>query len=187
MKQHIVWISCLLLIGYVYYTISMRDTILGTTHDGITAYATNGVSRHANQINWEGQTIVTGLQWECVEFVRRYFLLTRGLTFKSVQQADEIWGLLTFMDVETKTDVPCMHYNIGTINPQRGDILVWSVSKQYPFGHVAVILRDTDNKLGMVEIAEQQGGPWAAPHYSRRISLGSTPNLLGIVRVYHKK
>jgi hypothetical protein len=186
MKQHLVWIGCLLLIGYVYYTISTRNALLGTTKDGVSAYA-NGTSQDVHQVEWKGQTIVTGLQWECVEFVRRYLLLTRGLTFKSVQQADEIWGLLTFIDAETKIDVPCMHYNIGTIRPQHGDVLVWSTSKQYPSGHVAIILRGTDDKLGMVEIAEQQGGPWTTPHYSRRISLGSTPNLLGIVRVYHKK
>lgn len=185
--KHLVWVSCLLLIGYVYYTISTKHTLLGTTHNGISAYATNGVSKDVNRVEWKGHTIVTGLQWECVEFVRRYVLLTQGLTFKNVKQADEIWGLLTFMDVETKTEVPCMHYNIGTINPQRGDILVWAPSEQYPFGHVAIILHHTDNKLGMVEIAEQQGDAWSTPHYSRRIPLGATPNLLGIVRVYHKK
>jgi hypothetical protein len=76
-----------------------------------------------------------------------------------------------------------MHYNVGTINPRRGDILVWSTSEQYPFGHVAIILHDTDDKLGTVEIAEQQGTAWITPHYSRRLSLGTTPNLLGIVRV----
>jgi hypothetical protein len=185
--KHIVWVSCLLLVGYICYTISSRSTLLGTTRDGISAYATNSVSKDVNRVEWKGQTIVTGLQWECVEFVRRYVLLTQGLTFKSVKQADEIWGLLTFIDVKTKTDVPCMHYNIGTINPQRGDILVWAPSEQYPFGHVAVILHHMDDKLGMVEIAEQQGDAWATPHYSRRIILGKIPNLLGIVRVYHKK
>ena len=187
MKQHIVWVGCLLLIGYVCYTFSTKDVLLGITYNGISAYASYPSSKDVNQIVWKGQTIVTGLQWECVEFVRRYFILTRGLTFKSVKQADEIWGLLTFIDMETKTEVPCMHYNIGTINPQRDDILVWAPSEQYPFGHVAIILYHTDDKLGTVEIAEQQGGAWNTLHYSRRISLGKTPNLLGIVRVYHKK
>jgi glutathionylspermidine amidase/synthetase len=185
--KHLVWISCFLLLGYVWYTISSRNTLLGTTRDGVSAYATNGASQDVNRVVWKGQTIVTGLKWECVEFVRRYLLLTRGLTFKNVKQADEIWGLLTFIDAETKMDVPCMHYNIGTIRPQSGDVLVWSTSKIYPSGHVAIILRGTEDKLGMVEIAEQQGDAWAAPDYSRRISLDSTPHLLGIVRVYHKK
>jgi hypothetical protein len=110
-------------------------------------------------------------------------LLTRGIIFKNVKQADEIWGLLTFIKVDDNTEVPCMHYNVGTINPRRGDILVWGISERDPFGHVSVILHDTDDKLGTVEIAEQNWGAWAAPHYSRRISLGTTPNLLGIVRV----
>jgi len=184
MKPHIVWVSCILLIGYVCYKYSTQHTLLGTTRNGVSAYATHRtVPQDVHRVEWKGQTIVTGLQWECVEFVRRYMLLTRGLLFKNVKQADEIWGLLTFMDVDTKTDVPCMHYNVGTINPRHGDILVWSTSEQYPFGHVAVILHNTDDKLGMVEIAEQQGTAWAAPHYSRRISLGTTPNLLGIVRI----
>lgn len=180
--KYLVWASCLLLIGYVCYTISTKHTLLGTTWNGIPAYATH-LSQDVNRIEWKGKTIVTGLQWECVEFVRRYVLMTKGLLFRNVKQADEIWGLLTFIDVDTKADVPCMHYNIGTISPRRGDILVWAVSEHNPFGHVAVILHDTDDKLGTVEIAEQNLGAWAAPHYSRRISLGTTPNLLGIVRV----
>lgn len=183
MKQHIVWVSCLLLLGYVYYTYSTHNTLLGTTREGVSAYTSNGASKDVNQIIWKGNTIVTGLQWECAEFVRRYLLMTRGIIFKDVKQADEIWGLLTFIDVETKTEVPCMHYNIGTIRPKRGDVLVWGISEKYPFGHVAVILHDTDDKLGTVEIAEQNWGAWTAPHYSRRISLGNTPNLLGIVRI----
>jgi hypothetical protein len=181
--KHLVWVSCLLLVGYVCYTYSARNTLLGTTREGISAYATNGLPQDVNRVEWKGQSIVTGLQWECVEFVRRYVLMTKGLLFKNVKQADEIWGLLTFMDVDTKADVPCMHYNVGTINPRRGDVLVWSVSEQYPFGHVAVILHDTEDKLGMVEIAEQNWDAWVAPHYSRRISLGTIPNLLGIVRI----
>jgi hypothetical protein len=184
MKQHLVWVSCLLLIGYVYYTYVTHHTLLGTTRNGVPAYATNhSLPQDVNRVEWKGRTIVTGLQWECVEFVRRYLLMTRGLLFKDVKQADEIWGLLTFINVDTMIEVPCMHYNIGTINPRRGDVLVWSTSEQYPFGHVAVILHDTDDKLGTVEIAEQQCGAWVAPHYSRRLSLGTTPNLLGIVRV----
>ena len=182
--KHLIWVSCILLIGYVCYTISSKHILLGTTRDGVSAYATNHVgTQDINQITWKGKTIVTGLQWECVEFVRRYMLLTRGLLFKNVKQADEIWGLLTFIKVDDNTEVPCMHYNVGTINPRRGDILVWGISERDPFGHVSVILHDTDDKLGTVEIAEQNWGAWAAPHYSRRISLGTTPNLLGIVRV----
>ena len=180
--KHLVWVSCILLIGYVCYAYSTHHTLLGTTREGVSAYATH-LSQDVNRVEWKGRTIVTGLQWECVEFVRRYVLMTRGLLFKNVKQADEIWGLLTFMNVDTMIEVPCMHYNVGTINPRRGDILVWSTSEEYPFGHVAVILHDTDDKLGTVEIAEQQGTAWAAPHYSRRLSLGTTPNLLGIVRV----
>ena len=181
--KHLIWVSCILLIGYVCYTISSKHILLGTTRDGVPAYATQQVIHDVNRVEWKGKTIVTGLQWECVEFVRRYMLLTRGLLFKNVKQADEIWGLLTFIKVDDNTEVPCMHYNVGTINPRRGDILVWGISERDPFGHVSVILHDTDDKLGTVEIAEQNWGAWAAPHYSRRISLGTTPNLLGIVRV----
>lgn len=181
--KHLIWVSCILLIGYVCYTISSKHILLGTTRDGVSAYATQQVIHDVNRVEWKGKTIVTGLQWECVEFVRRYMLLTRGIIFKNVKQADEIWGLLTFIKVDDNTEVPCMHYNVGTINPRRGDILVWGISERDPFGHVSVILHDTDDKLGTVEIAEQNWGAWAAPHYSRRISLGTTPNLLGIVRV----
>lgn len=183
MKQHLVWVSCLLFIGYICYTISSRATLLGTTREGVSAYSTHGLPQDVNHVEWNGKSIVTGLQWECVEFVRRYVLLTKGVIFKDVKQADKIWGLLTFIDVDTMMEIPCMHYSIGTINPRRGDILVWSVSEEEPFGHVAVILHDTDDKLGTVEIAEQNRDSWAAPHYSRRISLGTTPHLLGIVRV----
>jgi CHAP domain len=184
MKSHIVWVSCVLLIGYVCYKYSTKHILLGTTRDGISAYATNhSLSQDVNRVVWKGKTIVTGLQWDCVEFVRRYLLMTKGVIFKDVKQADKIWGLLTFIDADTKLDIPCMHYSIGTINPRRGDLLIWAVSEHDPFGHVAVILHDMDNKLGMVEIAEQNWDAWATPHYSRRISLGNTPNLLGIVRV----
>lgn len=183
MNQHIIWISCLFLIGYVYYTFSTQNTILGTTPEGIPAYTSTHSFKEINHVEWKGQTIITGWKWECVEFVRRYLLNTKGIIFKDVTHANEIWGLLNFINVENKTDVPCMHYSIGTISPRRGDILIWADSERNPFGHVAIILQDTDDKLGKVEIAEQNWGTWKAPHYSRRITLGTTPNLLGIIRL----
>ena len=183
MKQHILWVSCLLFIGYVYYTYSTRHTMLGITHDGVSAYASTHSLQEINRVEWKGRAIITGLKWECTEFVRRYLLMTRGIIFKDVKSADKIWGLLTFINVDTMLDVPCMHYNIGTINPRRGDVLIWGISESEPYGHVAVILHDTNDKMGMVEIAEQNWDIWQAPHYSRRISLETTPNLLGIVRI----
>ena len=182
MNQYITWITCLLFLGYVYYTFSTKHTILGTTREGVSAYVAHS-SNEINYVEWKGRTIITGRKWECVEFVRRYLLMTKGIIFKDITSANEIWGLLTFINVENNTEVPCMHYSIGTIRPRRGDVLIWTASEQDPYGHVAIILQETDNVLGTVEIAEQNKGAWKAPHYSRRISLATTPNLLGIIRL----
>ena len=184
MKQIIVWISCLVLIGYVYQYFSTHNTLLGTTTDGIPAYQPYPLgSQEINHVNWKGKSVITGLRWECVEFVRRYLLLTRGIIFKDVKQANQIWGLLTFIDAERNTNIPCMHYGIGTIQPRHGDVLVWAISEENPDGHVAIIVSDTDNHIGKVQIAEQNMGSWKAPHYSRHIDLEKTPDLLGIIRI----
>ena len=179
--KHIV-LCIIVILGYTYYVFSAQNEVLGTTLDGIPAFGNPG-KKELNHVEWKGKSIITGLKWECTEFVRRYLLMTRGIIFKDVRQANIIWGLLTFIDVEKQVEVPCMHYGIGTIAPRRGDILIWAVSEEDPDGHVAVILHDQDDQLGNVYIAEQNTGAWTAPYYSRQIHLGSTPHLLGIIRI----
>lgn len=184
MQQFLAWISCLALIGYAYHTFSTRSVRLGTTEDGVSAFVSSDSSlREINHIKWQGQQLVTGRRWECVEFARRYLIKTKGMIFRDVGRAEEIWNMPTFIDLQTKMEVPCKHYKIGEVVPRQGDLLIWAASEDAPYGHVAIIVQTTNDKRGKVWIAEQNWDNWIAPHYSRTIILFNTPHLLGLIRV----
>lgn len=185
MRRLTAWVSCLALLGYVYHQIATRTKRLGTTEDGVSAYASSDyLLKEINHVTWQGQQILSGRRWECVEFARRYIIQTKGILFKDVGRAEEIWDMTTFFNLRTKSDIPCKHYRVGETMPQRGDLLVWAASEDMPFGHVAVIVQaNGTDKRGAVKIAEQNWDDWVAPHYSRMIHLANSPYLLGIIRI----
>jgi hypothetical protein len=146
--------------------------VLGESPGGVVAYSNCSgtcVSKAANQLG----DVYTGMQWQCVEFARRWLYRTQGLVFESVDNAYNIWdGISYLVDVKTGDRKNLSNLPNGSTElPRRGDLLIWS-SDYLGTGHVAIVMR-VDQQQGYVEVAEQnflnQGWPGS---YARRIRLG---------------
>jgi len=113
----------------------------------------------------------TGTKWQCVEYARRYLLLTFGVTFSSIPMA---WNIFTdidaFQNVADKSPRKInKHLNGSVIPPIVHSLLIWTKACNRT-GHVAVITNVTDS---FVEICEQNWDQkvWKNPNFSRRLPL----------------
>ncbi|CCW63686.1 unnamed protein product [Phytomonas sp. EM1] len=77
--------------------------------------------------------VSTGMQWQCVEYARRYWLLTgspRPVSFTSVEAASDIWDLLTTAHLLDGTTLPLWKHpngapvSRGGAPPRPGDLLL---------------------------------------------------------------
>lgn len=117
-----------------------------------------------------GETkLFTGTKWQCVEYARRYLLLTLGVTFSSIPMA---WNIFTdlnaFENIEDKSPKKIRkHLDGSNIPPRIHSLLIWSKACRRT-GHVAVITNITES---FVEICEQNWDhkEWINPNFSRRL------------------
>ncbi|CAJ1033924.1 CHAP domain containing protein, putative [Leishmania lindenbergi] len=144
------------------------------------------VLNKTGNVVYTSKSFFTGLEWQCVEFARRFWMLSgkpEGAYFDSVVGAADIWNL-TFVRLvsNTSTTLPLQKYsNGGRISeglqaPAPGDIIIYPVQGGgFPYGHVAVITKVDMAMNGAIYVAEQNWGSamWVDPHhnYSRRIPL----------------
>lgn len=145
--------------------------LLGKSSIGVPAYSncsSQCVSRDANQVN----DTYTGMEWQCVEYARRWLFRTEGLVFESVDIAADIWDGISYLvdtgsnDRRNLRNLP----NGSAESPLRGDLLIWS-SDFLGTGHIAVVTR-VDYEAGYVEVAEQNFLNQAWPgKYARRIPM----------------
>ena len=112
----------------------------------------------------------TGMQWQCVEYARRWLLVRRGMVFGSVDFAADIWDEVEHYS-RVADDQPIFTENFpngSSERPRVGDLIVYA--KEYlGTGHVAVVVALADNR---VEVAEQNyfNKPWPGTT-ARRIAL----------------
>ena len=162
------------------------NKIIGKTEEGIEAYE-NLIAYpypHPNHIIISSQKVFTGHKWECVEFVRRFLIATKKITFNDVKTAADIWKLNHFLKLDGKM-VPTRHFTQYSPNvPIKGDILIWYPNPknlETRHGHVAIVV-DADQR-GNVKIAEQNWDDQQWPgNYSRIININNN-NLIGWIRV----
>jgi hypothetical protein len=114
-----------------------------------------------------------GIPFECVEFVRRYFMQTRGLTFPSVVDATDMFYrirelvplkpgpsaqlLQSFVYPYVK---PALHY----LRP--GTMLFWVPNPALKYGHVAIVV---DSDAEHVVVAQQNKSPPIQVHKTRQL------------------
>jgi len=118
-----------------------------------------------------------GLEFQCVELIRRFFTIHKGLTFPDVVDATDFFKRITHFDMtptaKTKTHthththahtVPletCAYpYTLTPLHYLRpGSILFWKYKKtEYPYGHVAMIWKN-DSTLNETYIVQQNLNP----------------------------
>lgn len=119
-----------------------------------------------------------GVVYQCVEYARKWWIINKGITFGSIDSANEILYLTEGKDIRSNKPVPLARSVNGTAKrpPQRGDLIIYYPDRSVPKwanGHVAVVL-DTDLNKGIVSIGEQNylNASWEDPKaYTRKLRL----------------
>lgn len=152
--------------------LSVHDIICGVTDNGVVSYCE--ISKY-NLSDHHFDGLPTGKKWQCVEFVRRYYMQIHRLTFRSVANAYEMMKLTEFIDIDTQQSHPCTFHFPANSTPQKDDILLLEYEK---YGHVAIVVAVEGSNI---RIVEQNWGSWVSPHYSRELSVND-PTIIGWLR-----
>ena len=132
-------------------------SIIGVSH-GVPAYSNCNSSYTSTDNHWSTHTaaaanrpVYTGLEWQCVEYGRRWLIHRRNVTYGSVVGAADIWALKHATSI-TDPNVTVVFRGIpnGQIwdhregklpIPAEGDLIIYPIQPGgMPFGHVAVIV-----------------------------------------------
>lgn len=136
-----------------------------------------------NAIVYRGRLVWTGEKWQCVEYVRRYLLQTRGITFSSVPNAYAMSSLRSMWNLAERREVPVRWFHCSSSHsPRRGDILIL---RDGATGHVGMVHAVMDEDANWLAIADQNyeyGRYWQHPSFAYILSR-SHPDVLGWLRV----
>lgn len=132
-----------------------------------------------NYIKINKMSIYTGIKWECVEYIRRFFIKNYHITFRDVKDALDMTSLKYFYSIFNHSlklpvyFIPYNRYNILSI--RKNDIIIFSYKKT---GHVALVT-NVSLKKNYIEIVEQNWEKeWESNEYSRIINVYD-PNIIG--------
>ena len=164
--------------------------IQGITINGVKAYS-NGTPENISQDSNYHEGTYTGMKWQCVEFVRRWLIQTRNLTFSNVDYAYNIWDQATFNPTDSNQQAVTSRFENGSIpNLKKGDLLIYTREFRTT-GHVAII-EEVSLSENFIKISEQNfnSEAWAENH-SRAIPFVlkndliqiTQKNLLGTLRI----
>jgi glutathionylspermidine amidase/synthetase len=96
-----------------------------------------------------------GIPFECVELIRRYFILYYGLTFPSIPDAFDMFSSInSLIHINTNQVILLETVNSQNVDDLRvGDIIFWKRNRTNSnYGHVAIVVHSTKGK---VVIAQQ--------------------------------
>jgi len=109
--------------------------------NGVAAYS-NGNPEYYSELQNYVNEVYTGIQWQCVEYARRYYLTISGKNiYIGYSNASEFYDRASEMGLDS-------YPNGGTTSPQVGDILV---SKGGSFGHVAIARTVSDTEVCTIQ------------------------------------
>ena len=131
------------------------------------------VSNEPHFIAINGETLCSGMKWQCVEYARRWLMENRDIFFGDVEYATDIWSLSHGIDLlNHKKQIAVMQFpnGLSVEKPEVGDLVIYDTSYAPITGHVAVIVEIGENPI---KIAEQNysSHKWAAPHYSQELGM----------------
>ena len=121
------------------------------------------------------------MQWQCVEYARRYLITKLGVTFDSVDGAEDVFALKTVESIDTgkkykfKTFKNNKNSNCRIKNniPKVNDVIIWARNKSdTPYGHIAVILKIEGDQI---YIGEQN---WSNDAWTGEPRFPSDPSLI---------
>ena len=116
-----------------------------------------------------------GCRWQCVELARRYLYITRRVTFGSVGNAYEIFGMKAATRVADNAALPLRSISNGSPGnglPPISSMMIWAAGDAVgSAGHVAVVVGVTQTHVDIVE-QNWDFSRWpAGQDYSRRLRL----------------
>jgi len=126
------------------------------------------------------KNIYSGMQWQCVEYARRYLIIKLGFKFGDVDGAEDIFEINTVENVDGLPDREFRSYRNGNITcnptnlPKVHDLIIWPRTRpDIPYGHVAAVLKVDGNDI---YIGEQNwsNNVWEHATYSRILKLNRT-------------
>lgn len=143
---------------------------LGSTPEGIRAFSNCQpacVFEKPSQVDGT----YAGIEWQCVEFARRWLISTRKITFPSIDYAADLWNKVpAFTRVGSGENVPVKNVTNGAgALPRKGDLLIYA-REFLGTGHVAVVL-SVDRARRVVRVGEENflNQKWPGA-YSREVA-----------------
>ena len=97
-------------------------------------------------------SVYSGIKYQCVEFARRWLIVSLGISFGSIDYAFEIFSISKGIALEGG-DAQVLAINNKNKNwPKVGDLLIWNRGYYGTItGHVAVVLHVEKNRLAIGE------------------------------------
>jgi hypothetical protein len=146
------------------------NEVLGIASSNVPAYS-NGDDNYFSGERHYFHGIFTGFKWQCVEFARRWLLLRKTCTFRSIGTAADAWNELSNIErvIDGKKFPLIAHSNGSSVLPKKDSLLIYPRCRDLPFGHIAII---TDVGRDYIRIAEQnyRFHRWSG-NYARQISV----------------
>ncbi|CAF0870316.1 unnamed protein product [Rotaria sordida] len=146
------------------------NQIQGITSTNVCAYSNGGDHFFSVERNYY-HGIFLGFKWECIEFARRWLLMSKSCIFPNILHAADIWNQLRTIERVTdgKQISLTLHFNGSYEKPKRDSLLIYPRSSALPFGHIAIIC---DVISDYIRVAEQnyEYYNWS-DNYSRQIPL----------------
>lgn len=118
------------------------DTYLGQ-FNGVAVYSNGTSNYYSGTANYVNGTY-TGIKWQCVEYVRRYYLTVYNTDLASKHIGDAN----TWYDNASKMGLTSYRNSSTTSIPQTGDILVSNGGK---YGHIAIVKSVSNNKVYTIQ------------------------------------
>jgi hypothetical protein len=134
-------------------------------------------SNFDNRILINDKEVYSGMQWQCVEYARRYLITKLGFIFGDVNGAEDIFSEYFVLNIENQSVHEFTSYKNGDIScessnlPKVHDLIIWPrTTPDIPYGHVAVVLKVNGDDI---YIGEQNwsNNIWEHTTYSRKLKL----------------
>lgn len=112
----------------------------------------NGSIGHVKNRNVTKNGYNLGLRWQCVEFVKRFYL-----EFFQHKMPDSYGHAKDFFDKNVKDGELNKSRNLiqfsnpSSIKPKKYDILIFGKTDSNPFGHVAIISKVSDDEIEIIQ------------------------------------
>lgn len=159
------------------------------SYEGIHSYKNKNRNDNENQNENDNKNYIilphfkkpvfTGIRWECIEFVRRFFILKKGLTFQNVVNVYDMPSIRFFICIYHRTLYPVNFYHMDeNIIPKKYDIILLFDDTT---GHTGIITKyDRIDKT--IYFVDQNDEKWESKDYSKKISIRNR-NIIGFLRI----